>query len=299
MFPRVCGRCAVLRLSGAPGRPHRRLAIRHFDYKSPESLLEASQLLSSKAYRAVLLSGGTDLIVQMSKGVLSPEKVIDLKRVADLSDRVEETESGVRVGALARMEDIAANETICRHFPALSEALRTIGSVQIRNRATLPGNICNASPAADTAPPLLIYSARVNLFSAASRRTLPLERFFKAPGKTALEPGEIVESIDIPFCESGAGSAFERLSRRNALDIASVSVACLVAPSGRIRLGLGAVGPTPILIEGEEAEIWEMADARVRPISDIRASKDYRRAMVLALGARALRRAREQAGRQG
>ncbi|MHC4712424.1 MAG: FAD binding domain-containing protein [Planctomycetota bacterium] len=272
--------------------------MRHFNYVRPQSLQEASQLLSVHAGRAALLSGGTDLVVQMGKGMRSPEVVIDLKRVADLSDRIEETPSAVCVGALARLADLVADRAVGARFPALLEAARAIGSVQIRNRATLAGNICNASPAADTAAPLLVYGARVNLVGIAGRRTVAIEHFFLAPGKTALALGEIVESVDLPYPDAGAGSAFERLARRGAMDVASVSVACLLSQSGRVRLGFGAVGSTPILAEGEAADIWETVDECVQPVSDIRAGADYRRAMVLALGRRALKRARERVRRQ-
>ena len=144
-----------------------------------------------------------------------------------------------------------ADEAAGARLPALVEAARAIGSVQIRNRATLAGNICNASPAADTAPPLLVYGARVNVVGPGGRRTVPIGAFFVGPGKTALARGEIVESIEVPYPGAGTGSAFERLARRRGMDLALVSVACLAGPGGQVRFGFGAVGPTPILVAGE------------------------------------------------
>ncbi len=270
--------------------------MRPFNYARPQSLREASQLLSTHTGRAALMAGGTDLIVQMGRGLHSLELAIDIKRVSDLGDQVEKMPGGVRIGALTRLEDLAANEVVRASFPALSEAAGSVGSVQIRSRATIAGNICNASPAADTAPPLLAYGAQVNIFGIAGRRTLSMERFFTAPGKTALLPGEIVESLDLAFPKEGTGSAFERLARRAGMDVASVSVACLVWHSGSVRLGFGAVGPTPIVAEGEETDSMDWVGEYVKPVSDIRAGEDYRRAMVVALSRRAVKRSRKRMG---
>jgi len=277
-----------------------------FEYARPQSLGEATELLLSHGEGAALLAGGTDLIVQMQKGIRTPAIVIDLKHVSELHAGVEIADRRIRVGALTRLAEIEDHESIPAFFPALAEAARVIGSVQIRNRATLVGNICNASPAADTAPPLLVYGARVNVFGPRGRRAVPLDEFFRGPGRTALEAGELVESVDIPPPDGASGSAFSRLARRRGMDLASVSVACRLSGSGELRLAFGAVGPTPILVT-DEAEVFlddepcEAIDARLadmarhaRPISDVRAGEDYRRAMVLVLSRRALETARRR-----
>ena len=278
--------------------------MRSFDYARPHTLEEALDLLAAHGEGAAPLAGGTDLMVQMSKGVRAPDVVVDLKRVAGLSARIEDRSSHLRVGALACLADLVADRAACARLPALVGAARAIGSVQIRNRATLAGNICNASPAADTAPPLLVYGARVNVVGPGGRRTLPIGEFFIGPGRTALARGEIVETIDVPYPGAGTGSAFERLARRRGMDLALVSVACLAGPAERVRFAFGAVAPTPILVDGECAPdapdaILEQLAARTTPITDIRAGEDYHRAMVLVLMRRALRAARRRLTESG
>ncbi len=264
--------------------------MKAFDYTRPRSLDEVLGLLAALGDGAAPLAGGTDLLVQMDKGVRAPGTVVDLKRVADLSARAEHGPSSVRIGALTTLSDLVSDPSIAERLPALREAARSIGSTQIRNRATLAGNICNASPAADTAPPLLVYGARVAIVGRAGRRTLPVAEFFVGPGRTALTPGEIVESVEVPYPADGAGSAFERIARRRGMDLASVSVACLALPDGRALFAFGAVGPTPMLVETEDTSdaALESLAARAQPITDIRAGADYRRAMVLVLMRRTL-----------
>ncbi len=280
--------------------------MQSFDYARPSSLADASELLVRRGDDAAALAGGTDLIVQMEKGARAPALVVDLKRVADLGDGIERRDGALRIGALACLEDVARDARVREGFPALAEAAGVIGSVQIRNRATLAGNICNASPAADTAPPLLVYGAQVNLFGPRGRRSVPIEEFFLGPGRTALEAGELTESVDLPLPNGPTGSAFCRLARRRGMDLASVNVACRLSAAGELRLAFGAAGPTPILVQDEGevflkdeatdalgARLEQMAEA-TRPISDVRAGEDYRRAMLRVLSRRALNTARRR-----
>jgi carbon-monoxide dehydrogenase medium subunit len=186
-------------------------------------------------------------------------------------------------------------------FPALAEAAHEVGSIQIRNRATLAGNICNASPAADTAPPLLVYGAMVNLVNATGTRSIPLAHFFKGPGRTAMERGELVESIDLPFAKQRQGAAFSRATRRLGVDLATINVACLVKASGQTLFAYGAVAPTPLLVsddsgkladancrEDEKLRILENLIAHAAPISDVRASHEYREALLMVMSRRVL-----------
>jgi carbon-monoxide dehydrogenase medium subunit len=176
-----------------------------------------------------------------------------------------------------------------------------VGSIQIRNRATLAGNICNASPAADTAPPLLVYGAVVNLVNATGTRSIPLAHFFKGPGRTAMERGELVESIDLPFAKQRQGAAFARATRRLGVDLATINVACLVKTSGQTLFAYGAVAPTPLLVsddsgkladancrEDEKLSILENLIAHTAPISDVRASHEYREALLMVMSRRVL-----------
>ncbi len=176
-----------------------------FLYARPENFDEVLGLLTEYGPDARLLAGGTDLLVRIRKGHFSPRLVIDIKKVKRLRSDIQNTGSFIRIGALTVMADIVDNQLVRRYFPALAEAAGTVGSVQIRNRATLAGNICNASPAADTAPALLVYEASANLASKDGCRSVPIQDFFVGPGKTILQRGEIVESIDLPIPSGSTG----------------------------------------------------------------------------------------------
>jgi CO/xanthine dehydrogenase FAD-binding subunit len=269
--------------------------VKSFEYLRPESLDQLLTLMRLHGSGARLLAGGTDLLVRMRKGAEPPRAVIDLKRVAELRDDVVESNGVIRIGARAVMTDVIANPSVRQHCPALVEAAMVVGSIQIRNRATLTGNVCNASPAADTAPPLLAYGARVNLVSDTGKRQMPLDEFFAGPGRTVLAPGEIVESIDVPLPPLGSGSAFERITRRHGVDLAIVSVCCVVSGTGDARFAFGAVGPRPFVVASRADAPLDDILARARPISDLRASDDYRAAMLRVLARRALHTAVQRA----
>ena len=272
-----------------------------FSFERPGTLDEAFALLKKYGAQACLLSGGTDLIVQLRARKLTPRVVIDLKRIDSLRRDITETPVALRIGALALLSDIIADQRVLRHFPVLAQAAATVGSVQIRNRATLPGNICNASPAADTVPALLVHEAVVNLISRAGERSVPLKDFFLGPGKTVRSVEEIVASIDLPLTRGRVAAAFARLTRRRGVDLASINVCCLVSETGLTRFAFGAVGPRPILVEDGSGTLADPTlDAQeneklllrlidqTSPISDVRASKEYRSAMLLVLSRRVL-----------
>ena len=258
-------------------------------YLRPQSLDELFEAMHAHGQDARLLAGGTDLLVRVRKGVEWPSVIVDMKRVAGLRSDVAEIDGCIRIGARAVMTDVIDDRRIRRYFPALVDAARTVGSVQIRNRATLAGNLCNASPAADTAPVLLAHRASLNLVSAGGTRQMLLDDFFIGPGRTALAPGELVASIDLPLPVARTGGAFGRLTRRHGVDLAIVSVCCVVGESGEVRFAFGAVGPRPFVVtshmDAPLDDVWKHA----RPISDLRARADYRLAMLPVLTRRALR----------
>lgn len=272
-----------------------------FTLARPETLQELSALLEEHGDAAAILAGGTDLLVQLRSGKVVPRVVIDLKRIDALSSRVVEGDSSLTIGCLAVLSDIVSDGRVRHHFPVLVEAASTVGSVQIRNRATLAGNICNASPAADTAGALLIHEAVVELLGGGGTRNIPIGEFFVAPGKTALGKGEIVSAVRLPKPTEAYGSAFSRLTRRRGVDLATINVACMVTESGRVRFGFGAVGPTPIVVEDESGRLADPDLAaterdeliarlveRTSPISDVRAARDYREAMLPVYSRRTL-----------
>jgi len=278
--------------------------MRAFGYARPATMAEALALLDEHGPDARLLCGGTDLIVGLRKGTIRPGMVIDLKRVAELRPEIVDTGSALVVGATGVLTDLIEDPRVRRHFPALVEAAMTVGSVQIRNRATLTGNICNASPAADTAPALLVHGARVNLVGVGGRRTVAYDDFVTGPRQTVLRRGELVASIELPLPAEPLGAAFARLTRRRGVDLATISMCCSVSASGVTRFAYGAVGPRPFLVTDESGvladpaagepakeEILARFIAQASPISDLRASREYRQAMLAVLSRRTLRAA--------
>jgi CO/xanthine dehydrogenase FAD-binding subunit len=274
-----------------------------FRYAQPHHLAEAFDILNRYGRDASLLAGGTDLVVGLRKGRIAPRIIVDLKRISGLAPGIAETERRVSISAPTRLSEIIADRRIHDHFPALVEAARTVGSVQIRNRATLTGNICNASPAADTAPALLAYAAEVVLISRLGSRRLPLDEFLLGPRRTSMGADEIAAAVEIPLPQARTGSQFARLTRRRGVDLATISLCCTVGAQVT-RFAFGAVGPKPFVMTDETgvladpdsnpaARMGLLRDfvAAATPISDLRGSREYRLAMLLALSQRALRTA--------
>jgi carbon-monoxide dehydrogenase medium subunit len=282
--------------------------MRPFSYERPERLADAIALLAAGPEVARPLAGGTDLIIRLRDGTLRPDVVVDVKRIRELDDGIQEGDGRLVIGARAVMTDIAADERIRRDFQGLAEAALVVGAVQIRNRATLAGNICNASPAADTAPALLVYGAEVVAAGTAGVRRIPIDAFFVRSGMTTLAPGEIVTAIELPLPTRPHGSTHVRRTRRRGHDLASVTLACLVLPDGQTRIAYGSVGPRPYLAvdrtgvladpESSETERLVALDAMFAPASpsstSMRASSEYRLAMLRVLGLRAVEVARRR-----
>jgi len=273
-----------------------------FDYSRPATLAEAIAILEARGSEARLLAGGTDLIIRLRDGTIRPAIVVDLKRIPELRPSIRESAGRLVISAGTVMTEIAAHERIRRTFTALAESAAVVGSVQIRNRATLGGNICNASPAADTAPALLVYRAEVVVAGRAGTRRIPVAEFFVRSGQTTLGPGELVTAIELPLPTGPTGSVHQRRTRRRGHDLASVTLACLVEAGGTTRIAFGSVGPRPVLAvdetgaladptAGDEAKsailatMFAVASPSTR---SMRASPDYRRAMLAVLGRRGL-----------
>lgn len=277
-----------------------------FDYARPHTLHEALSLLH-EVPDARLLCGGTDLIVGLRKGKLQPPLVIDLKRVSDLPPGIWEADGRLRISATTVLTDVIGDERIQSRFPALVEAARVVGSIQIRNRATLVGNLCNASPAADTAPPLLVYDAALEVLGPSGIRNVPLAEFFVGPGQTVLDRGELVTAVELPIPPEPVGSAFARMTRRRGVDLATVNLCCAVSAGGGAVFAYGAVGPRPFRVsddsgvladpdrdEGSQERVLRTLAAQASPVSNVRASREYREAMLLVLSRRALAEARRR-----
>jgi CO/xanthine dehydrogenase FAD-binding subunit len=280
-------------------------------YYRPGTTADALSALADEGGGARALVGGTDLLVGLRHHTIEPTLVVDLKAIADLPEPLAIGDGGIRVGPTLTMGELVAHPVVRRWYPALVEAALTVGSVAIRNRASLVGNACNGSPAADTVPALLVHGASITIASRSGERTVPLDGFFLGPRRTLCGPDELVTRIDVPRPPDGFGSAFRRLTRRRGVDLATVSVAAGVDRDGRVVLGLGAVGPRPLRtaldapVDAENvprlAHALEEPLEIAAPISDIRGSREYRHAMLRVLARRAIlgaadrRRSREMA----
>ena len=277
--------------------------MRSFAYVRPTSVAEAVALLAEHGPAARILAGGTDLIIRLRDGTVRPSLVVDIKRIDELRPRIDVVDGLASVSAGTVMTDVAADPRMRRHFPALVEAAEVVGSVQIRNRATLAGNICNASPAADTAPPLLVYGAVVVVAGPARTRRVALDDFFVRSGQTTLARGELVTAIELPVPPRRLGATHVRRTRRRGHDLASVTLCCAVDDSRVTRVAYGSVGPRPLLVvdesgvladpaapDADKAAVFERMFAAASPSPrSMRASPDYRLAMLRVLGSRALR----------
>lgn len=273
-----------------------------FEYIRPSTLAEAVHFLDSQGSNARILAGGTDLIIQLRNNDIQPSFILDLKNVPELQTGIQMKNGFVSISATVTMSDIILNPLINQYFPALVDAAKVVGSVQIRNRATLVGNICNASPAADGAPPLMVYGADIIAVGMKGTRRISLNDFFIRSGETTLQKGELVVSIEIPLPKKKMGAAHVRRTRRRGHDLASVTLCCGVEETGKVRLCYGSVGPRPVLViddsgvlpdekASEEAknELFERMFEQASPSKkSMRASPAYRLAMLRVLGKQAL-----------
>jgi carbon-monoxide dehydrogenase medium subunit len=279
-------------------------ALKNFDYFDPTSVGEAVQLLQQHNGRAKVLAGGTDLFLRMGRRVVLPDVVVDLKRITALADLSYSDQEGLRIGATVTHGAVVDHPAVRQRYGALATAANWVGSPQTRHRGTVVGNLCNASPAADTAPALLSYGAIVTMVGPDGQREVPLEAFFQGPGRTVLGPAEIVTALRLPAPPGQCGWGFARRTR-TVIDIALVSTCAVVQADngvcGEVRLSLGAVGPTPLratraeaVLRGQRpsaallAEASKVAAEEARPISDVRCSAAYRKDMVEVLSKRCL-----------
>jgi carbon-monoxide dehydrogenase medium subunit len=274
--------------------------VRPFAYLRPTTLDQAITALADPEATPTLLAGGTDLIVRLRRGHVRPTVVVDTKGVRDLHDEIVAIDGGLRFGARVTMTSVVQDSRVREHFEALVEAASVVGSVQIRNRATLAGNVCNASPAADTVPALLVYGARVNVVGPAGSRVVRLSEFFTGPGRSVLTRGEILASIDLPLPTGAVGASFGRVTRRRGVDLATINLCGLITAEGEARFAFGAVGPTPFLRVDRSGSLAASGTdtvardaslrtlfAAARPITDVRGSQEYRTGMLAVMTGRA------------
>lgn len=276
-----------------------------FEYLTPTSLTESLELRRQHSDRAVVIAGGTDLMVQIKGRRLNPEYVIDISRIPGLDGIDYSAADGLRIGALTTIRDIERSEVIRQRYPALAAAAGMLGSPAIRNVATIGGNLCNAAPSADTAPALIGFDASVKIVCPESDRMITLKEFFVGPGDSACAINEIVTEIQLPPPADGTRSAYLK-HNRSTVDLALVGVAVVLEIIADnichdSRIVLGAVAPKPLrarqaesILNGQmiDASLIEAAAdaaaAESKPISDVRATAEYRREIVRVLTRRAI-----------
>jgi carbon-monoxide dehydrogenase medium subunit len=275
-----------------------------FDYFSPKSLSEASEILARYNGEAQAVAGGTDLLLKMKADRLAPKAVVNIKRVPELRG-ISNLQSLIFLGALTTLEELRRSPVIREHYPALAEAADTMASVQIRNLATVGGNLCNAAPSADLAPILIALKAIARIAGPGGERRIPLDEFFTGPGATVLAPGELLVGLKVPRPDGLA--LYLKHSPREHMDIAVVGVGLsLQLKEGRCesaRVVLGAVAPVPLRARRSEDELTsgpltpdrihhaaKLAAEEAKPIDDVRGSAWYRRRMVEVLVRRGLSR---------
>lgn len=261
--------------------------MKEFEYLRPETIEEAIALRQEHEGRSVILNGGTDIVIQLRERLIAPEYVIDIKRIPGLNKITFSKEEGLYIGATATMNEIGDNEDVTIFYPFLAEAARSVGSKQIRNRATLVGNIVNASPLCDTGTPLYVLEAKMCIVGKDGKREVPISEFITFVRKTVLKPDEIVVGCKIPYIEEAIG-IFTKVSRRKEVDLSTICGTVLKIGDS-YKIAFGAVAPTPVRLPKTEAllngkklthtlieEASKLACTEVSPISDIRASKKYR-----------------------
>lgn len=278
-----------------------------FDFYQPTTLAEASRLVKDNGPGGRFLAGGTDLVIALKEKGLLPKYIVDLKRVPGLTAIRENSDGSITIGALATMREIETSPLIVKKYPFLAQSAAEVGSIQIRNRATIGGNMANATPSADTAPALIALNGTAKIVGVNGERTVPLEGFFKGPGQTVMSAEEVLSEINIPKTSPRLVGEYIKFSPREMMDLAYVGIAVVYNLGDKdkkcdgVRIVLGAVAPTPIRAKRAEAtlegqnltealaeKVGQIAAEEAKPISDVRSSADYRRAMVGAMTTRAI-----------
>ncbi len=282
-------------------------ALPEFEYIRPATLAEASEFLSQHPGTARPFLGGADIFVRMRDGFMKPEFLVDVKNLDGTNELRFDPEAGLSIGAAVNMNRVAASPEVQAHYPLLAEACRSVASYQLRTRATIVGNICNASPAGDTIGACLLFGGVLHIHGVNGPCQEPLSSFFLGPGKTTMKPGDIVTAIHLPIPPKGCVGKYIKLGRNQLSDLAIVGVTALghkdsTCSSGyRFRLALASVAPVPLVVREVETYLAEnpvspdaiheaarLAAEACSPIDDVRGGARYRRQMVRNLSAKAL-----------
>lgn len=255
-----------------------------FQYLAPATFEEALQSLAEHGSKAKLLAGGTDLLINIRADLVKPTHVIDIKKIPDITALTFDPKEGLSIGAAVTINAVIKDAAVNEHYPLLAVCAHQLASHQVRNRATVVGNVVNASPCADMAPPLLCLEAALEIRSSEGVRSVPCHEFFTGPKQTILKPGEIVSRITVPAHTSGARGGYKKLKRIQGHDLGIVGVA-LLKKGDWVRVSVSSAAPTPVLVRDFKASdpletMVEETLKAISPIDDVRCTRDYRLFMV-------------------
>lgn len=290
------------------------MGLSRFDYYAPETIGDACELAGKLGEGTMFMAGGTDLLIKAKRRLLNVSAVIDIKKIKELNKIIFDEKEGLVIGSTVTLTAIENHPLIKEKYPAIADAAAATANVQIRNMASAAGNLCNAAPSAENAPVLLAMGANVTVEGRDGKRIIPLDKFFTGPGQTVLKQGELLTSINVPVPPKGAGTSYQHISARGKVDISSVCVGAMLIMKGDIcedaRIFLGAVAPTPMmaknaqeLLKGKKIteELLQTAGIEAskecKPITDMRATKEYRTLMVAVLTGRAIDESRRRAAK--
>jgi carbon-monoxide dehydrogenase medium subunit len=281
--------------------------MHRFDYYEPKTLEESCRLLFEFGSDASILAGGTDLIPKMKNGLTMPKSIVNIKKIPGLDLVKGDGETGLSIGTLTLISELAVHPLLLERFPVITTAARSIGSLQVRNLATVGGNLCNGAPSADMAPALMVMDSLVKVKGPSGDREMPLEDFFISPGRVNLGKGEMLTEIHVPFPPANTKQLYLKHTVRQAMDIAIIGVAVSLSfeekteVCRKARIALGAVAPTPVRAKRTEAiilgkklsgiplsAVGNMVSQEVAPITDVRGSAGYRSEMVSKLTLKAI-----------
>ncbi len=287
------------------------MRLSRFDYYAPDTIDEACRLADEMGQGAMFMAGGTDLLIKDKRNMIKLNAVIDIKRIRGLDEIRFDKKKGLVIGAAATLTAIENHPVIRKKYSAIADAAHATANVQIRNMASLAGNLCNAAPSAENAPVLMAMGAVVKLVSSKGTREVPLDEFFKGPGQTVMNKGEILTAVNVPVPPAGSGASYQHISARGKVDISAVGVGVMLIMKEDIcqdaRIFLGAVAPVPMMAVNAQdvvrgrtitEELLENAGLEAskecRPITDMRATAEYRKLMVAVLTARAIDESRRR-----
>ncbi|MEA1963847.1 MAG: xanthine dehydrogenase family protein subunit M [Candidatus Aerophobetes bacterium] len=290
-----------------------RILAHEFEYLDPNTLDEALDLLDRyQDKNTKILAGGTDLLVKMKTANLKPDYLINIKNIQELNFITYKEDEGLKIGAVASLSRVERCEEIKTKYPALYEATKSMAAIAVKNMGTVAGNLCNGSPAADTAPPLIVYGAKVKLISNRGERVVPVEEFFIGVGKTLISSDELLTQVDIPELDKNTGSSFLKIGRVKA-DISKINLAVCLKRGDNVcedcKIVVGSVAEKPIRVKGAEnilikqpftsnllGEATEKAAEEIRPITDVRSTVEYRYEITKVMAKEAIKLAWERSG---